>query len=85
MDSAKLGKLKEKNWRPVDSCFNCVHGRFDNGHSWGICTLKSNAYHHGKHDREHNLPAHKTAVCDAHEPNHRRAELDDFLKSPVTR
>ena len=86
MDSQKLAKLKDVNWRPAKSCQTCVNFKSGRG-DWGTCGLDANTYWHNKHERLHELPAHRNAVCDYYceEGNMGPVpELKTFLNSEVT-
>lgn len=87
MDSDKLAKLKDVKWMPAKCCSTCVNGKFLIGKDWGTCGLDANTYYHNKHDRLHELPAHRMAVCDMFCENTHggpTAQLNAFLASPVT-
>lgn len=86
MDTGKKKALNEVRWSPAKSCGTCHFGQFNPGSDWGLCGQKKNEYHHNKHDRTHQLPAHKQATCDewAYTTFGVAGELKTFLASPVT-
>lgn len=86
MDSAKLEKLKDTKWGPAKCCQTCTNFKSGRG-DWGTCGLDQNTYWHKKHDRLHELPAHRYAVCDKYYPEESLGpipELKAFLDSEVT-
>lgn len=84
MDSEKLKKMQDASWQPAASCGSCIYGEFQTTVLWGVCDLPKNNYIHGKHNREHKLPAHKNAVCKWFTAGSKFFEVEQFLKSPVT-
>lgn len=84
MDSSKLKALQDAAWQPAACCGSCAFGKFQAAQLWGLCGLSKNDYHHNKHQRRHQLPAHVNAVCRWYEGGPAREEIQTFLASKVT-
>lgn len=87
MDSGKKSALVMVKWKPVNCCGSCRFSSFDGNpqsSEWGLCKNEENNYIHNKHNRLHELPAHRGAVCEKFQPGRAYSELDLFLKSKIT-
>lgn len=79
MDPGKKEALTKVSWGPTKSCGTCHFGQFAPGQYWGLCGAEFNKYIHSKHDREHQLPANRMAVCDKWAVGDAYDDLVDFL------